>query len=91
MRGRWAYLGSAILGGALRGRQLSPSLGAAFTRVPIVGAALAHVVGGAPNGWVDGVWRASRVRMLGMLGMWRMLGERLHAGLSSAGSEQMFS
>ena len=52
---------------------------------------MAHVVGGAPNGWVDGVWRASRVRVLGMLGMWRMLGERLHAGLSSAGSEQMFS
>lgn len=85
------YLGSAILCGTLRCRQLSPSLGATLARVPVVGAAGAHVVGGAPNCRVDGVWWASSVRVLGMLGVGGMLRERLHAGLSSASSEQMFS
>jgi hypothetical protein len=85
------YLSSAILGSALGCGQLSPSLGATLARVAVVRAALAHVVGGAANGRVDGVWWASSVRVLGMLGVWRVLGERLHAGLASAGSEQMFS
>lgn len=80
---RWgAYLGGAILCSALGGGQLSPSLGAAFARVAVVGVAGAHLVGSAGNGWVNGVRRA------GGMGV---LGQRLYAGLASSSSEQVFS
>lgn len=76
------YLSSTVLCGALRGRELSPSLGAPLARVAVVECALTHLVGLACDGWVNCVRRALRRRVLS---------QRLVAGLTSTGSEQMFS
>lgn len=76
------YLGGSILRSALAGRQLSPAL-APFAVVAGVG--LAHVVLlRAGDGWVN--------VLLGPAGMgWLLLDRRRRAGLSSAGSKEMFS
>lgn len=79
------YLSSPILCCALGRGQLAPSLGTALTGVAVVRVAGAHVIGGAGDGWIDGVWGAGRVRML------RVLRERLHDGLAGACSEKVFS
>ena len=82
-RRAWAtYLGSAILCGAFGRGQLSPSLGAPLARVAVIDCALAHLVGLAGDCWVNCVRRA--------LG-WRVLRQWLGAGLTSTGSEEMFS